>query len=460
MKEKIFQYLINKIPSIKYLFADRDNKEVIKGTTTTLCLKTSGYILSIVFNIILARIYGADVVGILALSLSAYGIASIFSVIGTEISSVRFIAQYVTNGKYQLIYIYKKILRIVIPLSVIIGTCLFFLSPLVANKVFHKPMMTIPIRIFALIIPFGAIQKINMSSLRGLKKIRESIFFQTVFPPLVNIITLIMITYIFIKNYITPIYANALTIVIACILTTIVWLRKILETTLSTTPKQETSLKSSVEVPELLKVSIPMFLSSSMFLIMKWADIFILGMYRSSHEVGIYRIASKIAWPTSFVLVAVISIVAPKFSELFFNNKKKEVEKVAKFSSKLAFFLSFPIILSIVFFAKPILSIFGTAFIYGSQSLIVLLFGQLFHVYFGTNGTLLNMTGFEKEFGLILLVGVILNIILNIVLIPKFGIIGAAFATALSTTCWNLIASIFIYKNYGFWISYIPRFGK
>ena len=434
---------------------DLDNLEIIKGAGTTFTLKIVGLAFSYVFNIFFARLYGAEVMGIYALAITVAGIFSLFGQMGTETSLVRFVAQYAGQGNYSAVTeIYKKTIQLVLPASILFAAFFYMTSPWIANDLFHKPRLTIPFRITAFVLPFGALMSVNTSSLRGLKKIKDAFLFSTALPPILNTAGLMGLTYFVMKNYLTPIYVNLMTAIIGAFLSFKLWYKwknKLV---------YEKSKKNKIKIPikEIMKISLPMFMTSAMLFIMGWTDIFMIGVFRSANEVGIYRIALKIALLSSFTLGAVNSISAPKFSELYWNSENDRLKKVIKSSSKIIFWSSLPIFLILIILPNQMLSIFGGEFVEGKNALIILSFGQFLNAYFGSVGVLLDMTGNQKVFRNAIIVGAAFNILLNYILIPPYGISGAAIATSFSTIVWNLIASLAVLKIFSFWVGYIPDF--
>ena len=95
-----------------------------------------------------------------------------------------------------------------------------------------------------------------------------------------------------------------------------------------------------------------------------------------------------------------------------------------------------------------LLSFFGTEFLIAKNTLLILLIGQIVNAMSGSVGFILQMTGREKVYQNILLLTLVINITLNIILIPKFGIEGAAIASAFSLLLWNLCSVFYIYRKY------------
>jgi O-antigen/teichoic acid export membrane protein len=109
----------------------------------------------------------------------------------------------------------------------------------------------------------------------------------------------------------------------------------------------------------------------------------------------------------------------------------------------------------IVLFGKTILGLFGPGFIIAYVPLVILLTGQTINAMSGSVGFLMTMTGYEKQAAWIIGTGATANIALNAVLIPLFGILGAArilgaaIATASTTALWNVAMLIFVRKRLG-----------
>jgi O-antigen/teichoic acid export membrane protein len=127
--------------------------------------------------------------------------------------------------------------------------------------------------------------------------------------------------------------------------------------------------------------------------------VIMLGMFRSEAEVGYYAIAVKLGTLTAFILNAVNSMAAPKFSELFHSEKMDELTYVAKKSAKLIFWTTAPILLGLIILGKSELKIaFGAEFVVAYPALVLLVLGQFVHSISGGPGLFMNMTVNQKVF--------------------------------------------------------------
>ena len=175
-----------------------------------------------------------------------------------------------------------------------------------------------------------------------------------------------------------------------------------------------------------------------------------LGAMASPKDLGFYEIAARVSNLSTFVLFAVNATAAPKLAELFSQNRMSEFQKVARLAASIAFLPSFAIILILFIYPDFFLSLFGKDFACGELSLRILLSGQFFNTLSGPVLVVLSMAGKEKNVQHILLSALILNIVLNYLLIPRFGIAGAAMATATVTTAWSLLSVFAVYNSFGF----------
>lgn len=99
---------------------------------------------------------------------------------------------------------------------------------------------------------------------------------------------------------------------------------------------------------------------------------------------------------------------------------------------------------------------FGKDFIQGNLALRILLVGQVVNILSGLNGIFLNMNGEHRFVRNVIIIAAVLNIVLNYLLIPRFGLIGAASATTVIRIFWNMLFIIYIYYKYNALSFYLP----
>jgi O-antigen/teichoic acid export membrane protein len=171
-----------------------------------------------------------------------------------------------------------------------------------------------------------------------------------------------------------------------------------------------------------------------------------IGTMVSPSAVGIYSAAAKTSVWTGFVLQAVNSVVAPVFTTLYTQNDRLGLQSLVTTVAHWIFWPSLILSITIIAFANPILSLFGSEFLAARIPMTILIFGQLVNVGSGSVGYLMVMTGHQNQSALIFGCSAVMNVILNAITIPLFGIVGAAISTALAMALWNILLHILVVR--------------
>jgi O-antigen/teichoic acid export membrane protein len=181
-----------------------------------------------------------------------------------------------------------------------------------------------------------------------------------------------------------------------------------------------------------------------------YSDIIMLSWFATVEDVGIYRVAVQGATLVAFGLTAVNSVVAPQFSKLYAQGDIVRLQFLATQSARVILLSALPLALAFILAGGAIASwMFGTEYSAARTALGILAAGQLVNAGFGSVGLLLNMTGHERVTARIFWRTALLNIVLNAVMIPHYGLEGAAFATTLSLVIWNALLHREVKKRLG-----------
>ncbi|MEZ4600792.1 MAG: flippase [Syntrophotaleaceae bacterium] len=433
------------------ILADKKFSEILTGSAFALTGKMSGVGLALLSNVLVARFYGASMMGVLAIVQAFMMMASIFAVMGTNVSILRLIPEHLTKYSVTSAFnIYRKTQYLVAVTSLLVGGALYFCSNLIAQKVFTKPDLNFYIAVTALSVIFKALMDLNTEAVRGLRLIRIFAFMQ-ILPHAMMLLILLALMAIS-KQPNDPFYAQ-----LAAWGATAITGALIMDRAFRCQMRPDDQVRP-LKLVELLSISAPMLMTASMNFIIGQVGVLVLGVYRPASEVGFYAIAVKLATLTSFVLQAINSMAAPKFSELFHTGKLDDLFYVAKKSTRLIFWTTTPILLFLVVFGRPILALFGEDFTVAYLPMLILVVGQFVNSVSGSTGYFMNMTGQQKAFRNIIAISSSINIFLTLFLIPKFGLLGAALAGTSSMALWNCMTLFFIKIKFGKTIGYIPWF--
>ena len=450
MLSKIFNLLIS------YKILDSDFIEILKGASSYLLLRFSGIITGYVLMISITRWYGSEgsvVYGKYLLALLVLRVFILVAKLGTDVTLLRFVSSFsVNSNQYKIYNLYKKTLLIVLPISLLMSFIMFFYCYEIAAFIGAD---TIHVKILSFVLIPAVIFYLNIQGFRGLKKIFLYSFF---YEFAISFFTLLFLAFAFVflkDNFIsyteTPILSYASVLVLLFVSTVIIWFKYLSKFTLK-------SHVNSLGFKTILTTSIPLLFSQSLSFVMGWTDQLMLGNMRSAHEVGVYGVAFKYSLMATVFLVAVNSIAAPKFSEFFSNNDYTGLKKVVKQSTKIIFWFTLPILVIFFLFPDFFLKLSGESFVEGKKVLFLLLFARFFSSICGSVGNLLQMTGNQIPFMIIMLISCALNITMNILLIPIHGINGAAMASFASIIFWNTLMVLYIKKKFNFISIYIPIF--
>lgn len=423
-------------------------KEIFIGSAITFVLKMSGMLLGYLVILIISRQYGPEGVGIYNLTLSIMTLVAMMAAMGLDISILRYVGQFNKNGeehKLKLLYYYS--IELVLPFSLLLAMLLYLFSGVIAQNVFHNSAYKSALEIAAIIIPFMALQNIGVEFIRGLKQLKISEFLRSVNRPLVNIILLLSLGF-FVVNQLLPLYTLGVGVIVSATFTVYFIAKRV--------RKFKTKEREIFSKKELVTTSLPMMITTVFSFVMGNISLFMLEIFSTTEEVGIFSVVLKIAMMISLVLVVVNTISAPKFSELFWAKKYDELQYVISNSTNTIFYSSLFLSVLVLLFSEPILILFGENFLFGNMALMYLLIGQLINSATGSVGYFMNMSGKEKAYRNITIFTLILSLILNLILIPSYGLNGAAIATFISVSILNVSAALYVKYTYNIKTYYSP----
>ena len=214
------------------------------------------------------------------------------------------------------------------------------------------------------------------------------------------------------------------------------------------------------EVGIWLRVSLPILMILAFDLVVQNTDVLVLSRYMSPSDVGVYYAGVKTIGLIAFVHFAVASAVANQFAKLNTRGDTAGLQKLVGDAVRWTFWPSLAAAVVLLALGRPMLWLFGPEFTKAYAPMFVLAAGLIVKASVGPAEFLLNMLGEQLRSAAVLVFTAILNIVLNFVLIPHYGLMGAAAATSLS-----LISSAILYRaiarrRLGIEVSYFVRLLK
>jgi O-antigen/teichoic acid export membrane protein len=188
-------------------------------------------------------------------------------------------------------------------------------------------------------------------------------------------------------------------------------------------------------------------------------DVLMLGAMTGAEAVGIYNIASRGADLINFILMPVHQAIGPTVSILYAKRDIIGLQRLVTKSTRIVLLLSLPLAAGLILMGRWFLLLYGIEFTKGHMALSILSIGQISTIALGPVALLLIMTRFERDAAIAVGMGAVLNIILNGLLIPVWGLEGAALATAVSKILWTLLMTMRVYQKLGIHPTILGRTG-
>ncbi len=417
-------------------------KQIAKGGGVTFIGSITGKGIAVVTTIILSRVLGADMLGLYVLGLGILNLSVTVSRLGLPLGSLRYISMHHGAGDEEKIKgVIFQALFLSFSAGLVIAVILFLSADLI-SEVFFKNRELIPvIKLFSLCIPFFSAFAVANTVPRGFKIMKYFVYVQNFFQPLLNLV-LVLLFFTVGLTIEGAVYAKVVSIVIGLFLS-IYYISKAFPALLNK------NVRPSFSISTLLKSSIPLLGANFLQLIITWVDILMIGYFLQPTDVGIYRSAAQITLLLMLIRQAFNYILGPLIADLYHKKEMAGLDHIFKITTKWIFYFTLPLFVIILFSRVEILTLFGEEFTSGANVLIVLALARLISNLTGGVGLALIMAGKERlEFINTSLIAVS-NIILNLILIPKYGIMGAAIATGFSIILINLIRLVQVKKTLG-----------
>ncbi len=432
----MWQWLVaGKISAVVTSLVGNESNGLSLGTL----LKTGGFkatSLGVVFlvGVFLSRVLGPESYGVY---IYAYTIAMLVGLplhVGLTLLIVRSVAQYQQQERWAHI----KGIKLWANKLVAGGSLLMSLTLFLYFTTLDNEVVRITHYLSLLIIPVVSLAAIRTAILRGFSKPIAAQIPEDLVRPCCWLLLLIFAIYL---REITPQLAMG-TFVAAGLFALLVG-QIILN---RHTPLAVNKAKANYDSRVWLKTMMPLTLIGGIQMLNSQLDVVMIGAMLSKREVGIYQIAAQVVLLIQFPLIVINYIVPPKFSAYFMSGDKKSIQVLILSTTKMIVLVSTPIALFFAFYGTNFINIvFGLAYSDAYTSLLILVGGVYIAALIGSVDFLLFMSGHEAVVAKGQIAALLINIVLNLLLIPLWGISGAALATS------STIIVLYIYMGVTVW---------
>lgn len=409
----------------------------------TMFLRIIGVVTLFGFSLFLTHNYDPKIIGQFDFIRIVLLVLSSICVLGTDQSILYFTGILKSKNEIQkLKVIYKKIVLLIFVLCLLVLLIFFGIGQNSINLFFNDKSTYVLMTKAIIALFFYSITLFNTETIRALDKIYIAELFRNTFKYVSVIFGAIVLFYYHQETYLVDTFLIGF--VALSIITTIIIFR------LFKKQKDDSILPSDTNpfsYSFIAHKSYPMAISNLAVFLMMTFDIVFLKKFKGDETVAYYAIAMKLVSILFMINNSVYISVSLKIAQLYTDNNKKELLKTLKQSARMIVFLTVPVVLFVCLFSENILYFFGENYTQSKQALLILMVGQLFASFFGVSAIYLNMTGRQSIFQIVLIFAVLVNLILNIILIPEYSMTGAAIAFVSSLLFWNIVTAIIVYKK-------------
>ncbi|MGV9012082.1 MAG: flippase [Flavobacteriales bacterium] len=439
--------LLNKLP------VKKGQRELVGGGVVAFAYRILGLLFTYGLMLAIARRFGPEGNGYYNLYTAWMAVLGVLATLGLSSSNVRSVAEYGAKGEWgRLRPLHNGVLRAVLPFSVVLGLLFLGWRELAMRGIMGDGGIAPGVMIaMALGLPFSALLLVNVEFIRGTKRVAVSELLRS---PAVLGFTLLVVLLV-------PGDAMTPVVVTACV-TAVFGLVGfyLVRRYVAMIEAKHQAKPLTINMREHMALALPMIVTALSSSLNGRLDTIMLAWYRSSDIIGIYGTAVKISIGIEFVIGAIKTIAMPKIAEMYHAGKHEELRDTLDYAAKLVFWTTAPISVVLIVFAAPIMGFVGPEFTEGATVLRIMTIAHFISASSGMVGAFLNMTGGQLAFSRIVVVSVVLNLVLNFLMIPPFGMLGAALAAGITLSLWNIAAAILIYRKHGINMYYIPWITK
>ena len=418
-----------------------NNPISLKGSLLTFLVRLTGSICGLVLTLVVTKFLTIEDAGRFFFSLAIVTVLGLLSSCGIGVALLRFVSSlHAENNlhciKGLLIVGLKRVLCVSFSVLIIFLLTSGYFSSFVDEE--QKTLTFLSLMILA--VPFLALVQIISPVFQALNRPLISVSLLNISTQLICALFLIIFYYHFSLTFnnvaVLYVVSAVITIIIAFFF---LYIEKI--------HIHKSDLSGS---SELIKSSNFLWVALFMNTTVQWSGQLIAGIYVDPSDLAGFSVSQRVSILMSFILLAINMMAAPKFSLYYKQKKFDELRNVSLFCSRLMMLIAIPIFIFIFVFSENLLSVFGGEYAESALILRVLIIGQFINLITGSVAFILNMTGHEKDMRNVVIISGSLSLALGFVMIPIFGVLGAAVSTAASLAVQNLIAVYMVKKRLGF----------
>ncbi len=415
---------------------DVERRELARGSALSFVGSVTSALLGFVLTIVITRLLGADGAGIVFQATGVFAVVMAFAKFGMDSTSVYLLPRLLIDEPRQV----RGAINACLAIAVGFGLVLVAIVELLASWLWgdQREGLLHSVQAIVLFVPFGAVFLILSASLRALGSVVEYVLVSNIAVPVLRP-PLVAIAAVAVGSAVAVSVAWAVPLAMMALVAGLLILRRL------------RVIEAGVPGPifpgrarwvEIWKFSVPRTIAAGLEQAIVWVDILLVGWLASDYAAGIYGGATRFVQAGLLVDAALRVIVSPRFSALLHQGASKQVQTLYVTASSWLVLLGTPAYVLLAFSPQVFLQLLGDEFTQGSVALSILAVGMAITFLAGNIHSLLIMSGRSGWAATNKFIVLIVNVTGNLLLIPHFGIEGAAITWAFCMVLDAALASI------------------
>lgn len=412
----------------------------------TFALNVASKVLMLGVTVLLARYMGPHEYGIYASALAALTLVGALASLGLPNLIVREVAAFQLHEQWgQMRGLLSRSLQFGLFVCVVLGVALYVEQDrLAANGEYSQTLLWIT---FAL-LPLTLLGAMRNSTLRGLHHVVLGLLPEWLIVPVI-FIAIVIVMHVLAPTMLSPPVVMSLrlaAVAVGFIVGVVALWHRL--------PRQLFRVAPAYHTATWLRAALPMLWVGAMSIITTQTDVLMLAAVKGPSDAGIYQVAARGAELVAFISSISAIALQPTISRLYANGELARLKYIAGYAARIMVAAALAVAACYFILGGTLLRfVFGPAFQAAAQALNVLSAGWVIVAAMGPARDTLLMSGGERQSAIAISLAAILNVFLNLLLIPRFGITGAALATAVSLIVCHVGYTLFVRRRLGFWVS-------
>lgn len=399
-----------------------------------------GFVLELTLSfgakLLMARILGKTSYGSVSLGIVLAANASTILLFGLNVGLARYLPRVDTATKERGLI--RTAFLSTVPVAIAVAIIIYVFSESIATVVFDDPTITSELAIFALAIPFAVLMKLGIGVIQGKKLALQKVLVRQVTQPVSRFVFITLALWFGLAS-IGVSWAYVASYAMAAFLALYFAIKYV--------SLPGTGPSASMR-GELFSFSAPLAVSSVTMLVFSGIgiDTLMLAYFGSTEAVANYNVVFPLANVLTLVFTSFTFLFMPVLSELHAENREDELSRLYTVVTKWIFLGTLPLFLLFVLFPSEAIShTFGAKYAEASTTLAILAIGFFSHTLVGPNENTLKSIGATRRVMYDNITAAVVNIALNILLVPTYGIVGAAIGTTVAYVILNILYSYHVY---------------